>query len=146
VPEHKVITVSSVGELQQQTASYAGQGYTVLTQSASTVTMVKRKTINWLWVVLGVWCVIPLIIYLIVYSKEQDAVVEIRLTSGGAPDVVLRQPAPGQAATPPGATGEPVDHQSASGGGVLPPPADPVRPQASADGKMWWNGTEWLPI
>ena len=123
--EPSVITVSSAEELQQRTLTYIAQGYTVVTQTPTAVVLIKKKEINWLWVALGMWCIVPLIVYMIKYSRQTDSVVEIR---------IVAQPA-GQhgAGAVPGAMGS-----------ALAPPEDPSRPQLSSDGTMWWDGTQWI--
>ncbi len=49
--------------------------------------MVKRKEFSTLWAVIGfLVCVLPLLVYIIVYAASSDQVVEIRLREAGAGD------------------------------------------------------------
>ncbi|MGH2959813.1 MAG: hypothetical protein ACRDKE_09425 [Solirubrobacterales bacterium] len=61
-------------------SSYIVQGYVVQNRGADFVVMFKKKEFSVLWAVVGlILCLIPLIIYLIVYAAESDKMVEIRV-------------------------------------------------------------------
>jgi hypothetical protein len=72
------ITVDSVNAMESAITSYITQGYTVMNKTATAVTLIKRKQFSTLWAVLGfIVCILPLLIYLIVYASQSDQVVEI---------------------------------------------------------------------
>jgi hypothetical protein len=120
-------------QLTQTINMYVMQGFNVASREPTSVTLVKRKEFNVLWAVIGfVLCLLPLLIYLIVYAMEQDQVVFVRLSSspqGGAPKM-----SPDRRYWWDG-----VAWQDAT---VLPPPAAPRSP----DGTLWWDGVEWRPL
>lgn len=126
-----VIPVSNAAQMEQMIMTYAAQGFEVAARSDSSTLMIKKKQLNMVYVVLGlVICVIPLFVYLYLYSKEQDQVVEIRLVPEGeeAPPGLPRAGPPGTA-------------DAAAAGAAHAPP-----PQLSPDGSQWWDGTQWHPI
>lgn len=75
---HKV-TVSSVAEMDQAITGYLAQGFTVANKTASSATLQKKKEFSVLWAVIGfLLCLLPLLIYLIVYATKPDyEVIEI---------------------------------------------------------------------
>lgn len=76
----RVLEVGSTVELEQAISSYVVQGFVLANKTPSSATMIKRKEFSILWAVIGiVLCVLPLLIYLIVYATESDVVVEIRI-------------------------------------------------------------------
>ena len=55
-------------------------GFTVANQSNRSVTLVKRKQFSIPILIIGfLLCVIPLLVYLVVYAFQSDQIVEIRL-------------------------------------------------------------------
>lgn len=122
----EVIQVSSQEELSRTMAIYVSQGFQIMVQSPTSVSLIKRKEFNMVYAVLGfLLCTIPLFIYLIYYANQNDRVVEIRLTTSP------RLPEPTGTAALEGGT--------ASGAGTVPP-------QLSPDGKHWWDGTQWRQV
>ena len=81
------VFVSSRPEVENAIQSFIAQGYTVQSQTEDSVTMFKKKEFNILWAVIGFFlCLIPLLIYCIVYAGESDKMVVIRLgQAAGAP-------------------------------------------------------------
>ena len=76
----QVLEVDRPDEIDIAVSSYVVQGYVLANKTAVSATMVKKKEFSALWAVIGlILCVIPLLIYLIVYAGETDKVVEIRL-------------------------------------------------------------------
>ena len=72
------MTVDSVNAMEQAITSYITQGFTVVNKTSTSVTLIKRKQFSALWAVIGfIVCVVPLLIYLIVYAAQSDQVVEI---------------------------------------------------------------------
>lgn len=77
-PHMSRITVDSVSAMEQAITSYITQGFAVANKTSASATLIKRKQFNVLWAVLGfIVCVLPLLIYLIVYASQSDQVVEI---------------------------------------------------------------------
>jgi hypothetical protein len=76
----QVVEVATVPELDTAITSWVVQGYILGNKTANSATMIKKKEFNWIWAVIGFFvCLIPLIIYLMVYAGESDKVVEIRV-------------------------------------------------------------------
>lgn len=74
------VTVPDVSALDYAISSYIVQGYVVQNRGEDFVIMFKKKEFSVLWAVVGlVLCLIPLLIYLIVYAAESDKMVEIRI-------------------------------------------------------------------
>ncbi len=68
--------------------SYFAQGFVVANKTANSVTLQKRKEFKVLWAVVGFFlCVLPLIVYVIVYATQADVeLVEITIEpQGGVP-------------------------------------------------------------
>ena len=116
------VPVASKDEMQSTMTSYVAQGYTVQVQTDRSITMIKKKELNMVWLIVGILlCFIPLIIELIRYSQAEDQVVEIKLQA--SPEVKLE--APGAEARIPSQTDAPV---------------------VSEDGKSYWDGEKWQPM
>jgi hypothetical protein len=117
------VQATSQQELENMVASYIAQGYNVANRTPSSVTMIKRKQFSVLWAVIGfIVCVLPLLIYLIVYALEDDQMVIINLGQPGEsvqPQISLAGPA------------------NTSGN---------MYGTRSPDGRYWWDGTAWRPI
>jgi hypothetical protein len=68
-------------------SSYVVQGYVLANKTQTSATMMKRKEFSVLWAVIGfLICIIPLLVYLIIYAGETDKVVEIRIVGGAGDD------------------------------------------------------------
>lgn len=81
----QVIEVSTPTEVDAAISSCVVQGYVMANRTPTSATMVKRKEFSALWAVIGfLVCVIPLLIYLIMYAAETDKVVEIRVSQNAA--------------------------------------------------------------
>ncbi len=81
------IDVASHQELESTIASYIAQGFVVSNRSAGSVTLFKKKEFNIIWAVIGFFlCLLPLIVYCIVYATQNDQMVIIKLgaASGSA--------------------------------------------------------------
>jgi hypothetical protein len=130
------LVVYDEGQLTQTINMYVMQGFVVASRERDSVTLVKRKEFSVLWAVIGFFfCLLPLLIYLIVYATQQDQVVFVR--------VVGQQPAVGGA----GPRMSPDRRFWWDGGAwqdatAQPPPGA----QRSPDGAYWWDGAEWRPI
>jgi hypothetical protein len=78
----QVVEVTSVAEIDTAISAWIVQGYTVANRTPTSATLIKPKQFSVLWAVIGfLVCVLPLLIYLIVYAAESDKVVEIRVRS-----------------------------------------------------------------
>jgi uncharacterized membrane protein YukC len=72
------LTVSSPQEMEQTIASYIAQGYAVVHKTKTSATMFKKKEFSILWAVVGfLFCLLPLLIYIIYYATQSDQMVEI---------------------------------------------------------------------
>ena len=119
-------------DIETMISSYIAQGFVVANRTPTSVTLTKRKEFSILWAVIGFFfCLLPLLIYLIVYAAESDQMVVISLAGtqpgyGGA--VSGQLPAP----------------QAAYGYGGAP--SGQLNPQRSPDGNYWWDGQTWRPV
>jgi uncharacterized membrane protein SpoIIM required for sporulation len=78
----RVVTVSSEAQLESTVNSYIAQGFTVQNRTTNTAVMYKAKVFSTLWAIVGlVLCVLPLLIYLIVYAVQTDQMIEITLVT-----------------------------------------------------------------
>lgn len=110
-------------DLETMTMGYIAQGFSVANKTPTSVTLIKRKEFSVLWAVIGfLICVLPLLIYLIVYASQSDQMVVITLAGAQQP----MGAASGYLAGPP----------SGQLGGI----------QYSPDGYYWWNGQQWRPV
>jgi hypothetical protein len=74
------INVPDRSALDQTITGYIAQGFTVQNRGEDFATMFKKKEFSVLWAVVGfLVCIIPLLIYLIVYATQKDQLVEIRI-------------------------------------------------------------------
>jgi hypothetical protein len=132
----KTITVADLRELEMTIANYSAAGFYLVNKTETSAVLRKPKEFNVLLAILGfLFCVIGLIVYAIIYTMQQDQVIEIRL--------VERQ------AALPGASYTFSDDRRWWWDGrqwqdtqqSLPPGI-----QRSDDGAQWWDGTTWRPV
>lgn len=128
------VQVNNPQQLESTVAGYIAQGFNVASRTATSVTMVKRKQFSILWTVIGFFlCVLPLLIYLIVYAIQSDQMVIINLVALPGSGQVISAPQMGALSAP----------QSGAY------PATQTGPQSaprSPDGNYWWDGQQWRPI
>jgi hypothetical protein len=118
------VQVTAPDQLHQAVSSYIVQGYTVANQTPSSATMMKKKEFSILWLVVGlILCVVPLLVYLIIYATQSDSVIEIRLVPEAALDSGSARLSIG---------GSSAGH--------------PPNVQLSEDGRYWWDGTAWRDV
>ena len=81
----QVVEVDTPEEMETAISSYVVQGYVLANKTAASATMIKKKEFSALWAVIGfLICLIPLLVYLIIYAAENDKVVEIRVRAEAA--------------------------------------------------------------
>ncbi|MBS1871103.1 MAG: hypothetical protein JSS99_15745 [Actinobacteria bacterium] len=108
--------------------SYIAQGFTVQNRGEDFVVLFKKKEFSVLWAVVGfVLCVLPLLVYLIVYATQKDQLVEIRVAAS-------QSQIHWSADREQWWDGEAWHHVSQQ----LPPDA-----QVSPDGAHFWDGASW---
>jgi len=74
------VDVASQQELESTITSYIAQGFLVSSRTADSATLFKKKEFNVLWAVIGFFlCLLPLIVYCIVYATQSDQMVIIKL-------------------------------------------------------------------
>jgi uncharacterized membrane protein YukC len=78
-PKLTQVTVNSVQSMESAITSYIAEGFSLVNKTDKTAIMQKKKQFSTLWAVLGLaLCVIPLIIYILIYAVQTDVqVVEI---------------------------------------------------------------------
>lgn len=106
-------------EMESIITSYIAQGFVIANRSPVSVTLMKRKEFSVLWTVIGfLLCLLPLLVYLIVYAAQSDQMILINLVNGQQP-------------------------MEQYGGPQLLAPATAPR---SPDGNYWWDGLVWQPV
>jgi hypothetical protein len=120
------IEVNEPEQMQLEITRLVSDGFTVASQNDRSVTLVKRKQFSIPILIIGFFlCVIPLIIYLIMYAMQKDQIVEIRL-------IDRPESKPYRAS----------DHIALEGEAARVPINAPVI-QVSPDGQQWWDGSRW---
>lgn len=118
------LQVNTPQEMESMIQGYIAQGFNIANRTPTGVTLIKRKEFSILWLVIGlILCVVPLLIYLIIYASQSDQMVTITLAGA--------QPATGygtQAIASPAV--------AASNPGY----------QLSPDGQYFWDGQQWRPV
>lgn len=92
------INVQSAQEMHSVIQSYVVCGYAMVSQQPGSVTLVKRKQLSVVMLLIGLLLfILPMFIYLIVYMLKKDDFVEVRMV-----DVSATLPSmPVQASPPP---------------------------------------------
>lgn len=79
------VQVPDRGALDNAITSYIAQGFTVQNRGEDFAVLFKKKEFSVLWAVVGlVLCLLPLLVYLIVYATQKDELVEIRVAAAHA--------------------------------------------------------------
>ncbi|MCW3019403.1 MAG: hypothetical protein JWN10_1711 [Solirubrobacterales bacterium] len=131
------INVASQEDLESTIMSYIAQGFSVSNRSAESVTLFKKKEFNILWAVIGFFlCLLPLLVYCIVYATQNDQMIVIKVASttlglGAATSVTWSD-----------------DRQWWWDGSrwrdtQLELPPDVI---LAEDGHTWWDGVEWRAV
>ena len=78
-PKIQRLNVTTVAEMEQSITSYIAQGFIVVNKTTMSATLQKKKEFKALWAIIGfLLCIVPLLVYLIVYATQPDVeVVEI---------------------------------------------------------------------
>jgi len=136
----QVIAVSSQAEMATAITSYTAQGYILMSQQATETVLKRPKRLNILPLLIGFFlCLLPGLIYLIVYAVQKEPIVIISVSS-------LAQGQVGAGLT---------DEFQLSADGAwwwdanqwisiavrLPPNA-----QLSEDKAFWWDGRSWRSL
>ena len=122
------VQVPDRGTLDSAITSYIAQGFTVQNRGEDFAVLFKKKEFSVLWAVVGlVLCLLPLLVYLIVYATQKDQLVEIRVATA-QPQIHWSED---REQWWDGATWRRVSEQ-------LPPDA-----QVSPDGAHFWDGAAW---
>lgn len=120
------IEVNEPEQMQLEITRLVSDGYTVANQSDRSVTLVKRKQFSIPILIIGFFlCLIPLVVYLIMYAFQKDHIVEIKLI-----DRPKSQPYRAS------------DHIAVAGEAARVPDDAPMI-QVSPDGQQWWDGAQW---
>lgn len=132
------INVASPTELENTVLSYIAQGFVVSNRSPDKVTLFKKKEFNVVWAIIGFFlCLIPLLIYCIVYASQDDEMIVITV---------------GAAATTAQLNGGGLTWSEdrawwwngtkwCDASSEMPPNV-----QLSEDKKSWWDGKTWRPV
>ena len=127
------IPLASHQQLEAAINQYIAQGYVVAYRTADSATMMKKKEFSILWMVIGlVLCLIPLLIYIVIYAGQNDLMVELRVAQQGELMGVQLSP-----------DGRYWWDGTAWQDSQLVPPSSAPR---SPDGAAWWDGTAWRPL
>jgi hypothetical protein len=137
-----MVQVHSAQELESAVTNYVALGFAVSNRTPDSVVMYKRKEFNVVWAIVGlVLCLLPLLIYLVVYAVERDQMVEIRLAgpdSGASAQV-------GTGTSDPRMSDDRHYWWDGSSWRSAEQEAPP-NARRSDDGHYWWDGTEWRPV
>jgi hypothetical protein len=128
------IQVPDVGSMEQAITSYIAQGFTVQARTENSATLFKKKEFSVLWAVVGlVLCLLPLLIYLIVYATQKDEMVQIVVVGTAVAKVNWNDDFT-----------QWYDH----GGGQWVSTATrlPEGTHVSEDGSQFYNGSSWVRI
>ncbi len=146
------IQVTEPEQMQLEITRLVSAGFMVASQNNRSVTLIKRKQFSIAAMVIGFFlCVVPLLIYLVVYALQQDQVVEIVMLDG--PIVPPYRGSEHLPDAPPLTNPGPVlqlspDRQQWWDGISWRSTGESVPPHAvrQPDGSHWWDGTTWRPV
>jgi hypothetical protein len=125
-------------------ATYAVSGYTVASRTANETVLIKRKQFSIALLIIGLLlCVIPLLVYLVVYALQKDEVVVLRVnaTEVAPPAVAVRTQSVDDIKWS-------DDRLSWRDGdawvdvAIAIPPVCPL----SNDLRQWWDGSTWRVV
>jgi hypothetical protein len=74
------VQVGSQHELESTITSYIAQGFVVSHRTPESATLFKKKEFNVIWAVVGFFlCLLPLLVYCIVYATQSDQMVMVTI-------------------------------------------------------------------
>jgi hypothetical protein len=78
------VQVSTVQDMESAVLSYLAKGFVVANKTPTSATLQKKKEFSILWAVIGfLLCLLPLLVYLIVYAMKEDVeIVEVTVAGG----------------------------------------------------------------
>jgi hypothetical protein len=127
------INVGSSQELESTITSYIARGFVVSNRTSDSATLFKKKEFNVIWAVIGFFlCLLPLLVYCIVYATQNDEMVTVMVVQN-----------PGIASAPSG--GELIwseDRQWWRDTLLELPPGVVL----AEDHRTWWDGETWRPV
>lgn len=140
----RTIVVATNAELETLIVRYVSTGFVATNRTSTEVVLIKKKEFSIPMLIIGLLlCVIPLILYLIVYALQQDQIVILRLVTSTslAADSGPASPTVEQLEWSDDRTRwrkgtEWVDVASEI------PPACPL----SDDKRQWWDGMAWRVV
>ena len=128
------VQVPDATSMEHTITSYIAQGFTVQSRTQTSATLFKKNEFSVLWAVVGLLlCLLPLLVYLVVYATQNDQMVQIVIAGPvGAPTVHWTEDS---SQWYDAARGQ----WRATSGGL--PEGTPV----SEDGAHFYNGSTWIP-
>jgi hypothetical protein len=127
------IQVSSQPELESTIVSYIAQGFVVSNRNPDSVTLFKKKEFNVIWAVVGFFlCLLPLLVYCIVYTTQSDEMVIVTIAAAQSAGQLTWS----------------EDRQWWWDGERWRDALLELPPQAviSEDRGTWWDGESWRPV
>ncbi len=127
------IQVSSQPELESTIVSYIAQGFVVSNRTPESVTLFKKKEFNVIWAVVGFFlCLLPLLVYCIVYTTQSDELVVVTIAAAQSAGQLTWS----------------EDRQWWWDGERWRDALLELPPQAvvSEDRGTWWDGESWRPV
>lgn len=125
------LSVATRDQLDAAIQGYIAQGYVVSNRTETSVTLFKKKEFNVVWAIVGFFaCLLPLLIYTIVYAAESDKMVIVSI-EGSASSVIWSDD---KRLWWTGQTWRSVSDELPAGVPV------------SDDGRLFWDGGSWQPV
>lgn len=127
------LQVPDAAAMEQAITSYIAQGFTVQSRTATSVTLFKKKEFSVLWAVVGLLlCLLPLLVYLIVYATQSDQMVQIVMAGPATPTIHWNDDFT-----------QWYDHAGSRWRSTAS--ALPQGLPVSDDGAYFYNGSSWIP-
>lgn len=82
MPAMAAVRVGTDQEMEVMINTYIAHGFVLANRTPSGATLFKKKEFSIVWAVVGFFlCLLPLLIYLIVYASQSDQTVHVQLAS-----------------------------------------------------------------